>query len=184
MTRRIVAFLFLFSPLRYITQHLAVSFFRPFVLSSITCVRISMTCCLVLLVFRVYKDDLPVYRVSGDFFLSLCCMHLRFIRIVAGSYGSVIFHCSITLQRCGLFSPYFLFSPLHFTLASCFQTDQPYNDSFSKSVDYHPSKKGYAFRYFLFSHVDFFFSFKILATIGHHFKICLFSCLCMFISSL
>lgn len=36
-------------------------------------------------------------------------------------------------------------------------TDQPYNDSFSKSVDYHPSK-GYAFRYFLFSHADFFLS--------------------------
>ena len=64
--------------------------------------------------------DIPVYIVSDALFLSLCCMHLRFIRIVAGSYGSAIFQCSITLQRCGLFIPYFLFPPLHFTwLTAC-----------------------------------------------------------------
>lgn len=61
-----------------------------------------------MLVFEFYKNDTLIYTVSDGVFLSLSFMILRFI--VAGSCGSVTFHCCIILQWCGLF----MLHSLHF----------------------------------------------------------------------
>lgn len=135
-----------------------VSFFRPFLfLASWThCVRIS-------------KNDMLLSSAGVSSFIKMIfqCTESPKISLITLLYASKIYpYCCRQLWLCYfpllyntptvrfILVLYFLFSPC-ILLGFLLVTDQPYNDSFSKSADYHPSQKD-MLSYFLFSHADFF----------------------------
>lgn len=139
---------------------------------------LSTICCLVLLVFDFYKNDSLVYVVSGDVFLII--QLVRFIYIVACSYGAFIFHCYLVLQHA---MSYFLFHVVPvpcISLASPLLRDQLYHEHFLRAP-WPPSVKRICFPGISYTSVQI-FAFKTLATICNHVFTCSFSCSLPFFS--